>query len=98
MIRCKTKGVSRLRLLGSQAAMLLAMVLTPALVTVVISVLVMGLALAPFAAAPSAMTPMTHPELLIAPADGEDWPVLENPDQEDIMVVNLVSRPIAPLA
>lgn len=38
---------------------------------------------------PGPMAPAGIPEMRIAPVGGDDWPVLENPDQYDIMVAGL---------
>ena len=38
---------------------------------------------------PGAMAPAGIPEIRVAPVGGYDWPVLENPDQYDIMVAGL---------
>ena len=46
----------------------------------------------------SAMAPAAVPEPWVAPVRGEDWPVLENPDGDEIMIVRLPARCISPQA
>ncbi|MEE8436098.1 MAG: hypothetical protein V3S64_15030 [bacterium] len=45
-----------------------------------------------YAPGPTAMAPATAPEQMVAPVRGDDWPVLENPDGDEIMIVDLRGR------
>lgn len=48
--------------------------------------------------APGTAPEMANPEFRVAPFWGEDWPVLENPDQDDTMVAGRRARHANPPA
>lgn len=86
MIRWKPNAVASVMLARPVSGMMPVLMLT-LMLTVVL-----------YPPSPSAMAPTSHPEQRIAPIYGEDWPVLENPDGDEIMIVGLRPRHDRPTA